>query len=134
MHPSAYIIIKIIRVHSTYNPKAFEIEQNIAVTVDCPEPGDTKAVKAAILGSWQGKDDWGATIKATFKDNNTVTGSRTGSTGGTRKFVICGPDIYWEAKSGAKLFVTLTNDIDSLDGKWNYSSYSGNFTLKRKQK
>jgi len=115
-----------------FNSKAFEIEQNIAVSVDCPDPGDTEAVKAIILGSWEGKDDWGATIKAIFKDNSTVTGSRTGSTGGTRKYVICGPDIHWEALSGAKLVVTLTEDNDSLNGKWNYSLYSGNFTLRRK--
>jgi len=115
-----------------FNSKAFEIEQNIAVSVDCPDPGDTKAVKAIILGSWEGKDDWGATIEVMFKDNSTVTGSRTGSTGGTRKYVICGPDIHWEALSGAKLVVTLTEDNDSLNGKWNYSLYSGNFTLRRK--
>jgi len=116
-----------------FNMKAFEIEKNASVSFDCPDPGDTETVKSIILGSWKGKDDWGATIKTTFKDNGTVTGSRTGSTGGTRKYLICGSDIHWEANSGAKLVVTVTDDKDSLDGKWNYSSYSGKFTLTRIQ-
>jgi len=81
-----------------FNMKAFEIEKNASVSFDCPDPGDTETVKSIILGSWKGKDDWGATIKTTFKDNGTVTGSRTGSTGGTRKYLICGSDIHWEAK------------------------------------
>jgi len=114
-----------------FNMKAFQIEKNASVAFDCPDPGDTEKVKSIILGSWQGKDNWGATIKATFKDNDTVTGSRTGSTGGTRKYLICGSDIHWATNSGAKLVVTVTDDKDHLEGKWNYSSYDGKFTLTR---
>jgi len=114
-----------------FNMKAFEIEKNASVSFDCPDPGDTEAVKSIILGAWKGKDDWGATIKATFKSNDTVTGSRTGNAGGTRKYLICGSDIHWEANSGAKLLVTVMDDKDRLDGKWNYTSYSGKFTLTR---
>ena len=86
------------------------------------------------MASKSRKDDWGATIKATFKDNDTVTGGRTGSSGGTRKYVICGPEVYWEARSGARIVVSLSDNANILNGKWNYSSYSGVFNLERKSK
>jgi 4-phytase/acid phosphatase/peptide/nickel transport system substrate-binding protein len=114
-----------------FNTAAFAIEKDSVVALECLDSGDTGVVKAAILGAWEGKDDWGATIKATFKADDTVTGGRTGSTGGTRKYLICGPEIHWEAVSGARIVVALTDDRETLDGKWTYASYSGTFVLKR---
>lgn len=115
-----------------FNLKAFEIEKSSVLSFDCPDPGDTAAVKAVILGAWEGKDDWGATIKVEFKDNDTLSGSRTGSTGGTTKYLICGPEVHWETKSGARIFVTVAKGRDNLDGAWKYTSYAGKFTLSRK--
>jgi ABC-type transport system substrate-binding protein len=118
-----------------FNTAAYEIEQNASVDdFDCPEPGDTERVKAIILGSWQGQDDWGATIKASFKADDTVTGSRTGSSGGTQKYVICGSEVHWSTKKGAKIVVAVSEVINQLDGQWNFASYSGKFTLTPVQK
>jgi hypothetical protein len=93
-----------------------------------------EAVKAAILGAWKGKDHWGAAIKATFNANYMVTGSRSGSSGGTRRYFICGPEIHWGAKSGSRIVVSYSDDPNRLDGKWTYSFYSGQFTFKHKLK
>ena len=113
-----------------FNTAAYKIEQEAAVEAfDCPEPGDTERVKAIILGAWQGKDDWGATIEASFKDDGTVTGSRTGGSGGTRKYVICGPEVHWNTNKGASIIVTVSEKRDQLDGQWKFASYSGKFTL-----
>jgi hypothetical protein len=113
-----------------FNTAAYKIEQDAAVEeFDCPDPGDTERVKAIILGSWQGKDDWGAAIKASFKDDGTVTGSRTGSSGGTRKYVICGSEVHWSSKNGATIIVSVSEEKKQLDGRWKFASYSGNFTL-----
>ena len=37
-----------------FNLTTFQIERDSAVAVDCPKPGDAAAVKAVILGAWEG--------------------------------------------------------------------------------
>jgi len=112
-----------------FNIAAYEIEKTASGSFECTDPGDTKAVKAAILGKWEGKDDWGATLNMTFKENNTVTGSRTGSNEATSKYIICGPNVLWETKNGAR--VTITAVGDNLKGAWKKGGYSGTITMQR---
>jgi 4-phytase/acid phosphatase/peptide/nickel transport system substrate-binding protein len=115
-----------------FNQAAHKIEQNASVAdFDCPEPGDVEAVKAIVQGSWKGKDDMGATIKATFKENDTVTSSRTGRPEITKKYMVCGPEIHWTASGGANIRLTVTEDENSLEGMWKFGELSGKFTLAR---
>ncbi len=108
---------------------AYEIEKNAPVSFDCPDPGNTEDVKAVILGAWEGKDDLGAAIKFTFRENNTVVGRRKGREAGTKKYIICGRDVHWTTKSGANLVATVQEDKTSLEGKWHYGELSGVFAV-----
>jgi hypothetical protein len=113
-----------------FNTAAYTIEQNAATAdFDCPDPGDTERVKTVVLGSWVGKDNWGATIKATFNADDTVVGGRKGNIAAPRKFIICGPEIHWRSKNGATIVVTVSEDHKMLEGRWEYASYTGTFTL-----
>ena len=115
-----------------FNPVAYQIEQEAVVgDVDCPEPGDTERIKTIALGTWEGKDNWGASIKATFNADGTVVGGRKGNVAAARKFIICGSSIHWTSKSGANVMVTVPDAGGPLTGQWEYASYTGQFTLTR---
>jgi len=118
-----------------FNMAAYEIEKNAAVDdFDCPDPGDTDHVKTVVLGSWEGKDNWGATIQATFNADGTVVGGRKGKIGDPRKFVICGEKIHWRSKNGATVVVAVSDNSGQLNGQWEYASYLGEFTLTQVKK
>ena len=111
-----------------FNPKAFAIEKAAAVpAIDCPDPGDTAAVKAMVLGTWEGKDNWGASLTISFHENDTVTGRRTGSDERTSRYVICGQRVF--IRGGASVEVTVKGDV--LAGKWEKAGYEGLFELRK---
>ncbi len=111
-----------------FNVAAYTIEQNAAIPeIDCQNPGDPDAVRAFVEGSWEGKDDWGAEIRLTFKENDIVTGQRTGSTPQTGKYIICGEKIFMKGRAEVEL--SIIND--KLEGNWKKSGYTGNFTLEK---
>lgn len=111
-----------------FNPKAFAIEQAAAMpAIDCPDPGDTEAIKAMVRGTWEGKDNWGATLKITFHENDTATGQRTGSNERTYKYIICGEQIFVRGGSA----VTINVQEDLLVGQWEKGGYIGTFELTR---
>jgi ABC-type transport system substrate-binding protein len=112
-----------------FNTLAYEFEQQSSVDFDCPDPGDTEAVKAVLVGDWQGKDDWGASITASFFLDGRVVSQRKGSNQRENKYLICGSKIFWKA-AGTKVLVTLKEN--EIDGFWEKAGYKGNFTLARK--
>jgi len=113
-----------------FNMAAYQIEQNASVVeFDCPEPGDVEAVRKLILGTWTGKDNWGATLTVTFKQDGTVTGNRSGRSKKTGKYIICGSKVLWGG-GDSKVIVALSED--KLSGHWDYSEYRGDFVLARK--
>jgi hypothetical protein len=113
-----------------FNMAAYEIEQNAStVDFDCPDPGDTEAVKAIILGAWKGKDDWGGTLNFRFKDDDMVTGMRSGGYDLTGKYLICGPKVIWRTKSGAQIIVTVTDE--KLAGTFEKGGYGGTIKIER---
>jgi len=115
-----------------FNMAAFEIEKKASFfEIDCPDPGDMGIVKTVIFGSWEGKDTRGATMKAMFENNGTVTSSRNDGPDIKRKYVICGPDVHWEARMGVKVVVTVTGNNNSLLGRWYRGELSSEFTLER---
>jgi len=112
-----------------FNMAAYQIEQSASVVeFDCPEPGDVEAVRKVILGTWTGKDNWGATLTATFKQDGTVTGNRSGSSKKTSKYIICGSKVLW----GVVAKVTVALNEGKLLGHWEKSEYRGDFVLTRK--
>jgi 4-phytase/acid phosphatase/peptide/nickel transport system substrate-binding protein len=113
-----------------FNMLAYELEQKSTVEFDCPDPGDTKPVEAALLGDWQGKDDWGAAITATFFQDGRVVSQRKGSNQRENQYFICGSKIFWKA-GVAKVLVTLNEN--TINGYWEKAGYKGNFTLTRKE-
>ncbi|MCP4690704.1 MAG: hypothetical protein GY859_21805 [Desulfobacterales bacterium] len=112
-----------------FNIAAFEIEKKARISVDCTDPGDVEAVKAVILGAWEGKDDWGAAVSFTFKEDDSVISLRTGSTTSTTKYIICGQDVHWATERGAKVVASVGEGKESLEGEWRFGTYSGKFTL-----
>jgi 4-phytase/acid phosphatase/peptide/nickel transport system substrate-binding protein len=112
-----------------FNTLAYQIEQKSTVDFDCPDPGDTEAVRAILVGEWRGKDDWGAEITATFFQDGRVVSKRKGSNQRENKYLICGSNIFWKA-GVAKVLVTLIDD--KVEGYWEKAGYVGNFVLERK--
>jgi len=95
--------------------------------IDCSDPGDIEAVRRSIVGKWQGKDNFGATIRGQFAEDGQVNSSRK-NVGATVEYTICGDTIFWRPP-GALLVVQLEND--QLAGHWEYAGYTGEFTLQR---
>ncbi len=112
-----------------FNEKAFEIEKSAAAPFDCLDPGDTEAVKKDLLGSWEGKTDWGPTIKVTFKENNTLAGVFEGKRNFTRKYFICGQEIQWMTGSGARIVATIAENKENLHIKYSLGDTAGGFTM-----
>ncbi|MGD9308210.1 MAG: ABC transporter substrate-binding protein [Desulfosarcina sp.] len=112
-----------------FNTLAYEFEQQSGIDFECPDPGDTDAVKAELVGDWQGKDDWGAEITATFFQDDRVVSQRKGSNQRENKYLICGSKIFWKA-GVATVFVTLNGN--KIEGYWEKAGYKGNFVLTRK--
>ena len=97
------------------NPFGDRNEQ-AAKSIDCPDPGDTDAVKANILGAWKGKDSWGGTLTYNFKQDNLVTGTHSGGYDVSGEYIICGKKVIWRSKNGA--LVTMTVLDDKLEGNF----------------
>jgi len=113
-----------------FNMAAFEIEKNASVVdFDCPEPGDTDAVQAILLGSWNGKDSWGGKLKFNFKKDNTVTGTRSGGYNLKGNYIICGKKVRWRSNTGA--LITMTVLTDKLEGTFEKGGYDGTITMVR---
>ena len=102
-------------------------EQNAKSPVDCSDPGDTEAIKQAILGPWKGRDNYGAVIQANFFEDGKVHASRNERQGSVN-YTICGDTVFWRPP-GALLVVTIKDSL--LKGYWEYSGYKGEFTLKK---
>jgi hypothetical protein len=113
-----------------FNPLAYEIEQKSSVSFECPDPGDTEAIKAVVVGDWHGKDDWGAAITASFSADGMVVSQRKGSNQRENKYIICGSKIFWEA-GDAKVLITLKER--KLEGYWEKAGYKGSFILEKDQ-
>ncbi|MCP4020271.1 MAG: hypothetical protein GY729_00380, partial [Desulfobacteraceae bacterium] len=109
------------------NPWAKRNEKDAKSPVDCSDPGDVEVVKNAIQGAWRGKDMYGAILNAAFGPDDSVTSSR-GEYKSTSKYKVCGSTIFWRPP-GALLVVSLEGE--ELKGHWEYSGYTGKFTLKR---
>jgi len=108
-----------------FNLRGFAIEEKAAVPqIECPDPGDTEAVKQAIAGTWKGTDSWGASITITFEDD-TVTGVRAGSTPQAGKYVLCQDRIFIHGRAKVEMAVTA----DKRVGQWERAGYTGDFTL-----
>jgi hypothetical protein len=95
--------------------------------IDCSDPGDVEAVRKHILGSWEGSDSFGGTIRCTFGENGTITGGRNDRSG-SATYTICNETIFWRPP-GTLLVVKLENG--QLKGHWEYAGYKGHFTLQR---
>jgi 4-phytase/acid phosphatase/peptide/nickel transport system substrate-binding protein len=114
-----------------FNATAFQIEEKAAVVdIDCPEPGNTEAVKKMILGSWKGKDSWGGTLTYTFKKDNTVTGTRSGGYNLKGKYIICGTNVIWRSNTGALISMTVLSD-KQLKGTFQKGAYGGTISAVR---
>lgn len=110
------------------NPFGGRNEQ-AAKTIDCPDPGDTDAVKAIIIGAWKGKDSYGGTLKLNFIEDDIVSGTRNGGNEVTGKYIICGKKIILRMKTGT--LVTITVSSDELKGNFKRGGYSGTLTMER---
>ncbi len=113
----------------TFNEIAYEIEKNSAAPFECADPGDVEAVKKVVLGSWQGKTDWGPGITLTFKENNTLDGRVESGREFTTKYFICGPELQWLASNGARVVATVSENKKNLEVKYEFGSTSGKFTM-----
>jgi hypothetical protein len=112
------------------NKKAYEIEQQSkAPEIDCPDPGDVDAIKRIVVGTWEGKDDWGKTIRFTFEGEGVVTGVREGSVPRKGKYAICKNKIFF---SGGGTRIVISVSADELIGQWEKTGYTGNFTLTKR--
>jgi len=110
------------------NPFGDRNEQ-AAKTIDCPDPGDTDAVKAIILGVWKGKDSWGGSLTYNFRPDNLVTGTHSGGYDVSGEYIICGTKVIWRSKNGA--LVTMTVLDDKLEGNFKKGSYGGTISMVR---
>jgi hypothetical protein len=86
-------------------------------------------VKAAILGSWKGKDSLGATITLKFMSDDKVDMSRKGGAGRTAPYKICSPSVYFRGRAD----VVMTPVDGKLEGHWKYGEYEGDILLEREE-
>lgn len=113
-----------------FNTVAFEIEQNATVAkFECPDPGDVDTVKKMALGTWKGKDSFGAVITLKFKVDDTVDLHRTGGKGRTVPYKICMGKVYFQGIAS----VIVTPAPDKMEGVWEKGNFNGEFTLEREK-
>ena len=111
-----------------FNMAAYAIEQNVAFTeFECADPGDVDAVKSRILGTWKGKDSWGAVISMNFKADDTVDLHRTGGPGKTVTYTVCAPKVYFQNRAS----IEVTPVDGRLEGVWTFGDHKGEMVLER---
>ena len=103
------------------NAKALQIEIDSApVPFECLETGDAEAVKAGLIGTWEGKTSFGARIRVTFDDTDKLTGYNvTADREFTRKYVICGNEAIWFTDNGVQITGSVSENRESLTIKYN---------------
>ena len=114
-----------------FNMLAYQIEQKAEIPFDCPDPGDVESIKAQIVGSWQGTDDWGGTLQLRFTRDDKVVGTRSGGYNLSGAYMICGPSITWRSATGARLVLRLSGN--KLEGTFKKGAYGGTILLEKAQ-
>ena len=99
-----------------FNVTALQIEiDSTPVDFECPESGDTRAVKADFLGTWEGKTSFGLRLRITFDDTNKIKGYNiTDDREFTRKYVICGNEAIWFAGNGVQITGSVAENRESI--------------------
>jgi hypothetical protein len=116
------------------NVKAFKIEIDSApIAVECPESQDVEAVKAAFLGTWEGKTSFGARIRVTFGPADKITGlNLTHGREFTRKYQICGDEAIWFAGNGVRITGSVSENRERLIIKYKMGDTPAVDTFSRK--
>lgn len=116
------------------NVKALQIEIDSAPTViECPESENVKAVKAAFLGTWEGKTSFGARIRVTFDHTDKLTGiNLTHGREFTRKYQICGNEAIWFAGNGVRITGSVAENKERLILKYKMGETPAVDTFSRK--
>ncbi|MCP4021101.1 MAG: hypothetical protein GY729_04610 [Desulfobacteraceae bacterium] len=107
--------------------KTHKTVQKVVDSFDCPDPckdfEDTDVIKAKILGTWKGMDDWGAKYKFIFKEDNTVRLHKTGRMKKTVPYEICSSKVYFQGR--VKLVATPGTDKNKMEIQWKRDDIQG---------